>query len=197
MKFLHVHHTFSHTSSHLFTFFLIKNHKTSVLPTSIQQLCSIRSWYPTSSDHLLETFESSFGPPIERSCTGTLRIHVEMQAGGYLLSTFKMLFPSCNESSPGHLPTPDEATFVGIKIQVSSFAVREMGALVKIVNIWWCKNTISILNEFYLVLDMITQHHARCTNSRLVYPDYTPQWVRLILSLIRRMRCCSNRFCRI
>ena len=89
-----------------------------------------------------------------------------MQAGGYLLSTFKMLFPSCNESLPGHLPTPDEATFVGVKIQVSSFAVRETGALVKIVSIW-CKNTISILDEFYLVLDMITQHHACCTNRQI------------------------------
>jgi hypothetical protein len=77
-----------------------------------------------------------------------------------------MLFPSRNESSPGHLPTPDEATFVGVKIQVSSFTVRETGALVKIVSTW-CKNTISILDELYLVLDMITQHHARCTNRQI------------------------------
>jgi hypothetical protein len=77
-----------------------------------------------------------------------------------------MLFPSCNEFLLGHLPTPDETTFVGVKIQVSSFMVREMGTLVKIVSIW-CKNTISILDELYLILDMIAQHLARCTNCQI------------------------------
>ncbi len=40
-----------------------KSKETSVFPTSVQQLCSISGWTPTSRNYLLETFKRSFGTP--------------------------------------------------------------------------------------------------------------------------------------
>ncbi len=48
MKFLYVCHTFPHTRSDLFAYFLIENQKTSIFPTSFQQLDSISGWTPTN-----------------------------------------------------------------------------------------------------------------------------------------------------
>jgi hypothetical protein len=77
-----------------------------------------------------------------------------------------MLLPLHNESLTCNLPTPDKASFVRIKIQVGSFMVRKLQALVEIVSIW-CKNAISILDTFYLVFDMIAQDHVCSTNIKV------------------------------
>jgi len=74
-----------------------------------------------------------------------------------------------NKTSTSNLPTPDKASFVRIKIQVSSFTVRKSGALVEIVSIW-CENAISDL-VFY----MHAQDHACSTNSKVgVCKFHTP-----------------------
>ncbi len=49
--------------------FLWKNQKTSVFPTSVQQLCIISGWTPTSRNYLLKTFKRSFGTPFVSSKT--------------------------------------------------------------------------------------------------------------------------------
>jgi hypothetical protein len=66
-----------------------------------------------------------------------------------------------------YLPTSDKASFVRIKIQVCSFTVWKLPALVEIVSIW-CKNAIFILDAFDVVLNMIAQYHTCSTNSKVI-----------------------------
>ena len=85
-----------------------------------------------------------------------------------------MFLSSYNKTLTRNLPTTDKASFVRIKIQVSSFTVRKSGALVENVSIW-CENAISISDASDLVFYMLAQDHACSTNSKVgVRKFHTP-----------------------
>ena len=85
-----------------------------------------------------------------------------------------MFLSSYNKTWTSYLPTPDKASFIRIKIQISSFPVRKSRALVEIASIW-CKNAISISDASDLVFYMLAQDHAHSTNSKVgVRKFHTP-----------------------